>query len=87
MKIKYGECHCGCQQKTNIIGVNNYPRGLVKGQPYKYINGHTRRLLTPEYLVSETKKYKSSYCWIWQRCKTRDGYGHITISMSCEPTA
>lgn len=38
--IPYGYCHCGCGQKTTIIKENSYTRGLIKGEPRKYLKGH-----------------------------------------------
>lgn len=42
--IPYGYCHCGCGEKTNIIKWSNKPRGDVKGEPRRYINGHGSRI-------------------------------------------
>ena len=39
-EIPYGYCQCGCGQKTAIIEENSFTRGLIKGEPRKYLKGH-----------------------------------------------
>jgi|ERR1700728_421320 len=38
--IPYGECHCGCGEKTNIVKVNVRTRGLLAGYPNRFFNRH-----------------------------------------------
>ena len=38
-----GYCACGCGQKTSIAMRNRPDRGIVKGQPLKYVVGHSHR--------------------------------------------
>ncbi len=38
--IGYGYCHCGCGQKTKISSKTNARRGLARGKPQRYIQGH-----------------------------------------------
>jgi len=40
MEIAYGECHCGCGQKTRIATDNHTRSGTVRGKPNPYIFGH-----------------------------------------------
>lgn len=44
MNIKFGECHCGCGGKAPIASRNRHHKGIIKGQPMKYIVGHINRL-------------------------------------------
>lgn len=37
-------CECGCGQKTNLATRTDKKRGLVKGQPYRFIAHHALRL-------------------------------------------
>ena len=39
-EIPYGYCHCGCGGNTNLEPQNYNKRGIVKGEPKKYIKGH-----------------------------------------------
>lgn len=39
--IPYGYCYCGCGQKTNLCTITSKKFGRIKGQPMKYINGHS----------------------------------------------
>jgi hypothetical protein len=43
MEIPKGYCQCGCGEKTNLTESNNKNRNLVKGQPRKFIEGHSPR--------------------------------------------
>lgn len=38
-----GYCHCGCGAKTKLVTHTNQQRGVVKGQPNKYLHGHHNR--------------------------------------------
>jgi hypothetical protein len=38
-----GFCACGCGQATTIVAENNKARGLVKGQPRRYVTHHNLR--------------------------------------------
>jgi HNH endonuclease len=47
--------------------------GHTKGQPVRFVRGHGRRLSGVPYRKQEMD-YKTA-CWIWQRARTRAGYG------------
>lgn len=36
----YGECQCGCGQKTNLSRQDNEPLGAKRGRPYRFRAGH-----------------------------------------------
>ena len=38
--VPYGECHCGCHEKTNLARQSCTERGWRRGEPLAYINGH-----------------------------------------------
>lgn len=42
--IEYGLCKCGCGQKTKIAKQTNTKRGWVRGEPYRFIQGHYAKL-------------------------------------------
>lgn len=67
-----GRCKCGCGKKTNIARQDAPERGIFKGLPNHFINGHQRRLSPHEYLVDG-----KTGCWIWQRSLGPSGYGRI----------
>lgn len=73
MKIKYGECHCGCGEKTTIPTVNSASKNQFKGVPISFIHGHHPRKKV-RYLVDNNN------CWIWQLHIAKDGYGKDSIS-------
>lgn len=73
-EFEYGYCHCGCGEKTTICKYTHAKRNMKKGEPNKFIFGHQRRLLTPEYLED-----KETGCWEWQRRKNDEGYGEKSV--------
>lgn len=40
MEIGYGRCYCGCGEKTNLAKQTIPKRGMVKGEPNRYIANH-----------------------------------------------
>lgn len=39
-----GFCQCGCGRRTTIAKIASARRGVVKGQPHRYVRGHSRRV-------------------------------------------
>lgn len=75
-----GLCGCGCGERTNISKETRPNRGLVKGMPLRFINGHSARLqfAGPRYIV-EDRGYETP-CWIWQMSKVnKEGHGWIKV--------
>lgn len=64
----YGYCHCGCGQKTKPVNMTSRARGVVKGEPCRYVAGHNRRD-RGNYVIDENG------CWLWQGTLTGSGYG------------
>lgn len=48
--VPYGFCHCGCGKKAPIATYNHGPRGMVKGEPLRFIRFHHGRKRRPAYL-------------------------------------
>lgn len=71
-EIPDGYCHCGCGQRTPLVKSSCARMGYKRGQPYKYCSGHNRQRAQPFYVVDGITR-----CWIWQRAKTRTGYGKM----------
>jgi hypothetical protein len=69
--VPYGYCHCGCGEKTSVNKRTTRSRGLHKGEPRKWVQGHNCKL-TPEYIARDCG-YETP-CWVWQRA-TSGGYG------------
>lgn len=66
-------CECGCGGVTPPAKRTNPHRGLVAGEPLRFIKGHNhRKSVAPEcgYVVEP-----DSGCWIWRLNVGRDGYG------------
>jgi hypothetical protein len=43
--VRYGECHCGCAQPTQLATSSDRTRMTVSGEPRRYIAGHSLRRL------------------------------------------
>lgn len=41
--IPYGYCHCGCGGKTSIAKHNHKTHGYIKGEPLRFIRGHSTK--------------------------------------------
>jgi len=87
-QIPYGYCHCGCGQKTNIANLTSKRDESVKGQPSKYIKGHSKRYSHQkqiEVFWSKINKDGSipvhmphlGKCWEWTGAKATRGYGNV----------
>lgn len=76
----YGYCHCGCGQQTSIAEKTYASRGVIKGQPYRFIRGHGERCASAEIRFW---KYVTpgdpNECWPWQGTARDDGYGQLTV--------
>lgn len=68
-KIPYGYCQCGCGMKTNIAPQNQTRGGWVKGEPLKWLVGHSSKkngtttirgrklIFMPEHYRADTRGY------------------------------
>jgi hypothetical protein len=57
-EIPKGFCQCGCGGKTRIIQHNQPSRGLVAGEPRKYMQGHAAY---PKCYASQADRSKAHY--------------------------
>jgi hypothetical protein len=46
-RIAYGYCHCGCGYRTAIADATNRNRLFRKGEPIRYVKGHSNRQPRP----------------------------------------
>lgn len=67
--IPLGFCQCGCGRMTKIVRGSQASKGLVRGQPRRFIHGHQNRNTSPEWVVQENG------CWRWLHCVDYHGYG------------
>jgi hypothetical protein len=65
-----GLCQCGCGEHTRIAPRNRPSRGWIKGQPLRFIKGHSRRKSGRAFVVDP-----ATGCWVWQRHIDEGGYG------------
>jgi hypothetical protein len=87
MKNPSGLCMCGCGRGTNPSPTSR--RGYKKGEPLRFIKGHSSRKLGPDYLIEDRGytetcgHYEHEYtgcpspCWIWQKSIGSEGYGRV----------
>lgn len=43
-----GLCLCGCGEETQLAKQTEIRRGLIKGQPKRFVTGHNSRVMLPE---------------------------------------
>jgi hypothetical protein len=88
LRAPYGECQCGCGNRTPLGKATNYARGLIKGKPTRWINGHhpspalakdrlrvTRPLM--ERFWEKVNRRGPDECWEWMGSRNGAGYGKI----------
>lgn len=69
--IPVGKCQCGCGADTNVAKKTVSAKGIVKGQPMRYLRGHANGWQeTGGYAVDP-----DTGCWVWQRSTSFQGYG------------
>lgn len=69
MKNPSGYCLCGCGQRTPPSPASR--RGYKRGEPLRYIKGHSTRVLGPDWVADDNG------CWIWQKSIGSQGYGRV----------
>jgi hypothetical protein len=71
--IPLGKCHCGCGGDTKIARKTISAKGIVKGQPMRYLRGHAGSWREDGGYAIDP----STGCWIWQRSTSFNGYGQL----------
>lgn len=80
IEIPYGYCHCGCGKKTAIAKDTNKKRGAVKGEPLRFLPGHTSRSRMPDnFWLKVAITANPDKCWEWQKGK-RGKYGGCSFN-------
>lgn len=67
---KWPNCECGCGEPAPAAAFSHRARGLVKGQPRRFIHGH--RAKKPDYKIDP-----ETDCWVWAKSLLTGGYGQI----------
>lgn len=73
--IPPGYCQCGCGGKTPISERTVAKKGLVRGEPRRYIKGHNAYRTIDEKFWSHVAVAGPDECWLWTASKSRLGYG------------
>lgn len=85
--IPYGYCHCGCGQKTTIARQTFAEKGIIKGEPHRYIHGHGRRKQTlTERFWQRVQRADGDSCWLWTGHLNKTGYGTLGIGSTIDGT-
>ena len=59
-------CKCGCGEDAGVWPRTHTNRGEIRGNPRRYIHGHTARTASVTHGMSQGKEYQS-----WQHAKNR----------------
>lgn len=69
-------CECGCGRTTNLVTATDRRRGIVIGQPRRFLPGHNvRNGAANDYVIADGGF--PTECWLWQRGKSAAGYGML----------
>jgi hypothetical protein len=79
-----GLCACGCSGTTSLAPHNDAKRGLVKGQPRRFIHGHAKRKPWSDMWLAEDRGFRTP-CHIWQGGKGGGGYGRTRDGLIQRP--
>jgi len=71
----YGECQCGCGQRTNLAPQSHKAREWAIGQPVRFLSSHNRHPILLERFWANVKR--TGVCWVWTGNTTTYGYGQL----------
>jgi hypothetical protein len=71
--IPLGKCQCGCGADTKIAEKTISAKGIVKGQPMRYLRGHAGSWRESGGYAIDPR----TGCWIWQQSASFNGYGQL----------
>lgn len=83
-EIPYGYCQCGCGQKTRLAPQTVRNKGLVKGEPLRYVRNHQPKgpkikPIAERFWAKVNIPDDHEKCWEWQGSKDGNGYGSLII--------
>ena len=71
LPVEPGFCECGCGEKTRIAPQTRSALGHVRGEPIRFVNGHSTRQSPVDFIEDP-----ETHCWIGQLSKFPAGYGN-----------
>lgn len=74
-------CQCGCGKEAGYYLWNDNSRGAKKGEPRKFIRGHSNKVRYGTLLERFLNSFKMTdidKCWEWEGALDNYGYGAIT---------
>ena len=75
-----GLCECGCGEPTKPIHMTSTARGLVKGEPRRFVRGHQARLMRVGSVVRDgVESLKCGRCKEW---KSVEAFGRSGVRSS-----
>lgn len=77
--IPLGLCQCGCGNPTKIAPRNRPYLGYVKGQPLRFLRGHSSYVKKYLFWLKVTK---TDTCWLWTGRRDKNGYGKVGAALS-----
>lgn len=83
LRYPYGECQCGCGQKTRIAPYDYAPRQWRKGEPGRFFSSHNYRKTFAERFwgMADTSGGPDA-CWHWKGFVHPNGYGQLPPTLA-----
>lgn len=77
-----GLCACGCGRTAPIAKKTRHGRGQVKGQPVRFIRGHSNSpSRSPDIrLWGNVERQPGDGCWVFTGARDSKGYGQIGVA-------
>lgn len=86
-----GLCECGCGQPTRLARQTNRDRGWVKGQPIRFVKGHSGHKYREGERLGDRWRIEDrgfrTPCWTWMLAKNHNGYGILMSGTRCAQVA
>lgn len=83
LRFPYGECQCGCGQKTRIAPYGYAARQWVKGKPERFFSGHNYRMTFAERFWGMADASDGpDACWHWKGYIHKNGYGSLPPTLA-----
>ncbi len=81
--VPYGYCWCGCGERTTVARFGDTKRGVVGGEPRRFLKGHAAKRLHEVPTAEEFRQWWEEntdvpYGYCWCGCGDKTGISNVT---------